>query len=268
MLITSLEPSDWAVFKALAATEGWTLSFQEQRLFLNHWRPFFFTLKQHGDVCGFVSAVAYKRSGWIGNLLVAPEKRGLGYGSALLEHAISFLQQMQPDRIWLTASAQGAPIYRRRGFQAIDVVTRWTGHGLGTQETAGNAELGMLIDLDTHCWRESRAPLLSQLEFDGLPICFGNDRALLQTGPSFWQLGPWLSAANIPADYRNLLQQAQAKTPAGRTLIADILNSAEIDLILRDNGFSRRGSNELMCLSDAPVEINGVVALASLGNIG
>ena len=89
MLITPLEPADWTVFKTLAAAEGWTLSFHEQRLFLNHWRPFFFTLKQHGDICGFVSAVTYKRSGWIGNLLVAPEKRGLGYGSALLEHAIS-----------------------------------------------------------------------------------------------------------------------------------------------------------------------------------
>jgi len=268
MLITPLEPADWTVFKTLAAAEGWTLSFHEQRLFLNHWRPFFFTLKQHGEICGFVSAVTYKRSGWIGNLLVAPEKRGLGYGSALLEHAISSLRRMQPDRIWLTASAQGAPLYRRRGFQALDVITRWTGYGLGTREATNAAELGMLIDLDTRCWGESRAPLLSQLEFDGLPLCSGKDRALLQSSPAFWQLGPWLSATNSPTDYRNLLQQARAKTPAGRTLLADIFNSAEIDLILRDHGFSRQGSNELMCLSDTPVEINGVVALASLGSIG
>lgn len=268
MLIVNPDAHDWQFFLSLAATEGWIIPFQEQRLFQNLWRPYFFVLKHKGEHCGFVSAVAYKESGWIGNLLVAKDKRRHGYGSALLEHAIGFLKQSSPQRIWLTASDQGAPLYQRRGFQYIDSIERWTGKGSGILPALATCDLGQLIDLDTRCWGESRAPLLSQLEFDSFPICVHQCYALLQAGPGSWQLGPWLTGHNSPGIMRQLLHEAIRRTPFGRPLIIDALLSSRSDLMLLDAGFQKTDKNSLMCLSEQPPKLHGVLALASLGSMG
>ena len=59
-----------------------------------------------------------------------------------------------------------------------------------------------------------------------------------------------------------------AKTPTDKLLVTDILASAELELILRAAGFTRSGSNLLMCSSPSAVDYDGVMALASLGSIG
>ena len=268
MAILNLTAADWPSFAALAAAEGWSIPLQEQRLFQNHWRPFFFVLKEQGTPFGFVSAVAYKSSGWIGNLLIAPEQRGKGYGAELFDFALDFLRRSRPQRIWLTASTQGAPLYRKRGFVSVDRIDRWSGSGLAATTEDSGRELSDLIDCDTRCWGESRAPLLKLLCDDSLPLTAGEDRALLQPGLEFWQLGPWLSPRQNPRDNRQLLQQARERTPQGKTLVADILISSGQELNLRNAGYQRGGSNELMCLAADPQTPGGVVALASLGSIG
>ena len=269
MRILALAAEDWEQFVVLATAEGWKIPFQEQRLFQNQWRPCFFVLKERGRSCGFISAVAYQSSGWIGNLLVAPQQRGKGYGAALFDFALALLRQSQPQRIWLTASAQGAPLYRKRGFAVVDRVERWSAQGKAVNNAfAGDFDPGQLTELDCRCWGESRAPLLKHLCADGPIIASGHSQALLQAGVEFWQMGPWLSAGSCPADDRSIPLRALQTTPAGKMLVADILESAGQTLNLRSAGFSRSGSTELMCLSLKPVQISGVMALASLGSIG
>ena len=268
MPFLSLSDGDWRIFLRWSRDEGWQIPFQEQRLFQNQWQPFIFVLKLEGQVLGFVSAVAYKESGWIGNLLVDPGRRGRGYGAALLDFALDFLRQLNLRRIWLTASEAGHPLYQRRGFVAIDRVDRWVVTGGGQQELESDTSTTELIDLDRRCWGESRAPLLSLLADAGHLCCCGETLGLLQPGVDFWQLGPWLSADKFPRDSRRLLTQAIEKTVAGKELLVDVLASSEMELVLRNSRFHKRGSNLLMVLSDKPVKLDGVIALASLGSIG
>jgi GNAT superfamily N-acetyltransferase len=268
MQFRQLSDKDWQQFLHWAALENWRVSFQEQRLFQNQWRPYLFALYSNGELCGFVSAVAYKESGWIGNLLVPVEQRGKGYGSALFDHALQFLQQAQPKRIWLTASQSGQPMYERRGFEVVDRVDRWVTQGQGTAESTREKSVAALVDLDSACWGESRSPLLNALSDDSSICQTGNAVGLLQTGVDAWQLGPWLSADRKVLDNRQLLKQAVEKTAAGKELLIDVLLSAEMDLVLRTSGFKKQGSNQLMVLSAEPPRLNGVMALASLGSIG
>ena len=268
MQFRQLTERDWRQFLDWAALEGWRVSLQEQRLFQNQWRPYFFALYGSGGLCGFVSAVAYKESGWIGNLLVPEALRGKGYGSALFDYALQFIQQTQPQRIWLTASEHGQPIYERRGFKVIDRVERWKTTGLGDcRPTAGPAAIE-LINLDRACWGESRAPLINALSDEGHLCRAGGAMGLIQTGVAGWQLGPWLSPARNALENRLLLKQAISITPAGKELLVDTLASSEMELVLRTSGFEKQGSNQLMVLSDAPVRLNGVMALASFGSVG
>ncbi len=267
MQFQNLNDDDWRLFLQWAVAEGWTVPFQEQCLFQNQWRPYFFVLRAEGQVQGFVSAVAYKQSGWIGNLLVGPDQRGRGYGFALFDFALDFLGQSALKRVWLTASKDGMPLYQRRGFASIDRIERWRGEGLGTLELEKQPLLAELMELDRSCWGDSRAPLLAVLADDGEICRSGGALGLLQPGLASWQFGPWLAPNKCSRVNRLLVTQALGKTPAGRPLLIDQLVSAETGLLLRSAGFDLIGSNELMCLGDAPA-LAGVVALASLGSVG
>ena len=268
MNFRNLTEEDWQLFLQWATQEDWRVSFQEQRLFQNQWGPYFFALQTGGEVCGFVSAVAYRESGWIGNLLVGDEQRGHGYGSALFDFALQFLRQSQPKRVWLTASPSGQPIYERRGFEVIDRVERWKASGAGKHPGPEIADVGALVDLDTACWGESRSPLINALSDDGCIVSEGCTVGLLQKSVSAWQLGPWLSPERDVRENRQLLNEALAKTPHGKELLVDVLCSSELEMVLRSSGFEKAGSNQLMVLSEKPVRLNGVMALASLGSVG
>lgn len=268
MQFRNLTEDDWQLFLYWAEIEGWRVSFQERRLFQNQWRPYFFVLHDAGSVQGFVSAVAYKESGWIGNLLVGAEQRGFGYGAALFDFALDFLRKAQPRRIWLTASEMGQPIYERRGFEVIDRIDRWVTMGQGKLIADPELSVAELVDLDTECWGESRSPLLNSLCDDGYLCCSGDALGLLQPGISCWQLGPWLSLDKNVQNNRRLLKQVMKKTAQGKELLLDVLFSSGMELVLRNCGFEKRGSNQLMVLSNEPVTLQGVMALASLGSVG
>lgn len=273
-MIKPINNGDWETFHLWAKKENWTISFQEQRLFQNQWRPCFFALWDQGSCCGFISVVIYKTSGWIGNLLVDPAKRGYGYGSRLFDFAMLHLEESQLERIWLTASVQGAPLYRKRGFVKVDQIIRWTGLGAGGDDKqrgkASSATLEELIELDHHCWKESRRPLLSLLADDGIILKEENSIALLQPGRDFWQVGPWLTDGDDSQGCRRrLLDEMINHTPQGIPLFVDIFESSGLDLVLRQFEFEPNSRNELMCRSLTPVgDISGVDALASLGSIG
>lgn len=260
--------ADWQQFRRWAAAENWTIPAQELRLFQNLWRHWFFALHAGGAVKGFVSAVPYAESGWIGNLLVGPEQRGQGYGALLFDFALALLHQAGLQRVWLTASETGLPIYARRGFVAIDRVERWCGEGLGELDWSREMAVPELIALDGDCWGEDRARLLNLLAKKAEVCRAETGMALLQPSRPAWLLGPWLAPRQTARQNRSILQQALGKTPAGTSLLIDVLVSAGMASSLRNAGFDRLGANVLMCLSAQPPALHGVVSLASPGSLG
>lgn len=268
MTIQHPTSADWALFLRWAAEEEWCVPLKEQLLFQHQWRPFFFALRHGGETRGFVSAVGYRHSGWIGNLLIGPQHRRHGYGKRLFEEALKFLNQRQLKRIWLTASDQGAPLYQRYGFEQVDTVTRWSANGRGCGQASDvQATLNCLIALEQDCWREDRRDLIHTLAMESSLLQQNDTLAMVQTGIDLWQLGPWSAAKTNPPSIRLLLDAAVAATPADKNLYVDVLDSAGLELLLRQRGFTRHGCNQLMCQGDTP-QFNGVIALASFGSIG
>ncbi|AMV70478.1 GNAT family N-acetyltransferase [Desulfuromonas carbonis] len=261
---------EWPCFRAWAAAENWRVPLREEQLFQDQWWPHFFVLRLAGRPLGFVSAVAYQESGWIGNLLVAPESRGRGFGAALFDFAVERLNLARVKRIWLTASGAGLPLYQRRGFLPCDRVERWQGpgQGLGGGLPTPPELLEKLIALDWRCWGEDRSPLITALAMPAMILQQGESLALLQPDPNAWQLGPWLSPGRCPRENRLLLLQALERTPAERPLVIDLLRSSGMGPLLRSAGFVLSGNNELMSWGAMPPAREGVIALASLGSIG
>ncbi|MFO7812358.1 MAG: GNAT family N-acetyltransferase [Pelovirga sp.] len=268
MMIQQPTSADWNLFLRWAAQEEWFVPLKEQLLFQHQWRPFFFAFGDGGAPRGFVSAVGYRQSGWIGNLLIDPQHRGEGYGKYLFEEALKFLNQRQVKRIWLTASDQGAPLYQRYGFEQIDTVTRWSATGSGYVQAAEvQGTLNCLIALEQDCWGEDRRDVIHALALESALLQQPNHLALLQAGLDVWQLGPWSAAKTDPRSARLLLDAAVAATPTDKNLLVDVLDSAGLELLLRQRGFARYGQNLLMYQGKTP-RLRGVMALASLGSIG
>lgn len=269
MTIKPLHNDDWDVFSAWAKGEGWQISLQEQRLFQNQWRPCFSVLWKQGKRCAFISAVIYANSAWIGNLIVHPQLRQQGYGSTLFKAALDQLSRQEKiKRIWLTASQQGAPLYRRNGFVKIDQIERWQSRGQGGCSLTQPVRIDELAAFDRQCWGESRRTLLAMVADDGRLVKREDTLAVLQPGIDFWLLGPWLQRRSSSVQGRWVIARALTTVPQGKLIVTDILASSGTSLMLKQAGFELCGENQLMCRSNVPVAVDGVVSLASLGSIG
>ena len=231
-----------------------------------------FVLKADSRALGFVTVVAHQRSGWIGNLLVPPDARGRGHGARLFDHAAASLEKSGVETLWLTASAQGQPLYGRRGFRSVDRVVRWAvgGGGAAPAETGAAAE--DLYAADRRVWGESRQALLESVTREGRIFAHGETVLLLQAGVELQVLGPWYSREFCPRENRLVLRAALEAAGAGE-LVVDALASAPVAALLAAAGFQPRGECALMVRGGASPRhpagnLSGLVALASLGSMG
>jgi GNAT superfamily N-acetyltransferase len=271
MEIISPTDTDWQVFLALARAEGWRVPKNELALYLGPLTGSAFVLRRGEEVLGFGTAVAHEKSGWVGNLIVPPDCRGLGYGALLFDHAVDVLERQGVASIWLSASAQGRPLYEKKGFAVIDGVVRWTltAEGSGPAE-GGKTDMARLLAADAQVWGESRDRLLAPLARGGEVFACGRTVALLQGGDGMQVLGPWISPDLCPRENRHLLLAVLGGAAAERAeLVTDMIESSPLQSLLQAAGFNRQGRCDLMVKGQSRgVQLANLVALASLGSMG
>ena len=103
---------------ALAQTsrEGWDTAAELFETALAHDPDGAFVIEAEGGRAGMVTTTAYRRSGWIGNLIVPPDCRRQGIGQRLMTHAMAHLSRRGLRTMRLEADPPGIGIYRRLGF--------------------------------------------------------------------------------------------------------------------------------------------------------
>jgi GNAT superfamily N-acetyltransferase len=100
----------------LAAGEGWV---SEPAMFRDYLRlspAGCHAAVVDGETIGGVTTIAFGSVGWVGNLLVAPEHRGRGVGSALLRRAVETLERRGVETVYLEAVPQAQRLYLRADF--------------------------------------------------------------------------------------------------------------------------------------------------------
>src|SRR3954447_4671037 len=109
---------DWSRLLALSTRSLGDVS-KESGCFVAEW---------NGTPVGTATTICYgKALAWIGMLLVDPEFRGRGIGSALLNACLKYLHGRGIGCIKLDATPQGKLLYERLGFRAEWSLTRWEG---------------------------------------------------------------------------------------------------------------------------------------------
>ena len=110
-----------------------------------------------GQVAGSTTAVCYGQDlAWIGMVLVSPEFRGRGYGRALMEHALQFLERRRVRVVRLDATDMGRPLYEKLGFREECAIERWAAAAVATD--AGSQHPLRAACLEERCRRRRVRP--------------------------------------------------------------------------------------------------------------
>lgn len=228
--IRCLRSDDLADCMRLKEAAGWNQTPADWQALLRCAPAGCFGMEADGRIVTTATAVIHEGVGWIGMVLTDPAERGKGFATALLEHAIAYLDPVV-ETVKLDATTQGEPLYSRLGFAAEGPIERWAsaGHSYGATALEGTypgplRHAAIPIDAVAECagaWAAGRAG--SRLWYFG--PCYGTSdadvervaRALVSgRGPAAWDLFPMHPAAEIArrlqfAPVRQLLRMVRGK---------------------------------------------------------
>ena len=258
-------------FLTAAKAEGWISDPWEFEFLLKSFPEGCWVVLHEDTVAGFITAAKHDKSGWIGNLLVRKEVRGRGLGRALFERALDSLEQAGAGTVWLTASSDGEPLYRKLGFTAVDRIIRWRGKP-GTLATIPSRSreysLRSIEETDRMGWGDRRGKLLSAMAERGMVVQYADGFCMLQPAEESVQLGPWGCRRTEIAE--SLLAQALAAVSPSTEVVLDAPESNHhAATLLAAHGFVSCSASTLMYRGLRPdYRPERIFALASMGSSG
>lgn len=250
-----------------AAAEQWITSRDELAFLTASYPSGCLTAMAAGQPAGFITAIRYNRSGWIGNLLVLPTHRRRGLGRELMAKVITVLEKDGCETIWLTASADGAPLYRTLGFTEIDSISRWQGVAQLPACRIRMADSASLIEQDSHGWGDSRSALFDKLQNERCYAACDTGFIIATQLNNGMQIGPWGADDSVTAV--RLFNKVRAFDGGSRCFLDSPESNRAAAGILTRAGFSRCGRTLLMYRGRKPgYQGEQIYSLASMGSYG
>lgn len=155
---------------------GWNQTLQDWQRLLRHDPAGCFVAEWNGRPAGTATTTTYSKDlAWVGMVLVDPDVRRQGIGTALLARCIEHLRQSGVRCIKLDATPLGRQVYDTLGFVPEWSLARWETVELpacpDTIETAADrgprrldsGDIGCVADLDAAAFGVARDRMLSML---------------------------------------------------------------------------------------------------------
>jgi ribosomal protein S18 acetylase RimI-like enzyme len=257
-----------AGFLDTAMQEGWITDRQELEFILKSYSEGCLVFFCAGQPAGFITAIRYVKSAWIGNLLVLPAYRKRGIGRALIEKVLHGLDSDACETVWLTASADGAHLYRSLGFTEIDRVERWRGATRLRLPEDRALQTNSVAAVDAIGWGDHRPAIYESLQKSRAVFAGKASFLAWSAAADLRHIGPWgaccreaaadLLAATIRVDGDEI--NTVLDVPATNIYAGELLQL---------KGFIISGATQLMYRGRTPdYRAEHVYALASLGSFG
>ncbi len=133
-----------------------------------------FIAEVDGEPVGMVTTSSYTDYAFIGSMIVHPDNRGMGFGEALLRHALEYLESKSIRCIELDGTFPAVPLYRRLGFRDKYLSLRfirppapYSGPSVKVSSGGDTASISnSVIQLDRELTGLDRSRLLKQLVAD------------------------------------------------------------------------------------------------------
>lgn len=187
-----------------------------------------------GQLVAVGSGVAYAPLGFVGNMMVAEDRRRQGVGSAVLDAVARFLHEQGCTRLELFATQQGRPLYARHGFTPTEPGSR--AHlrrdlplpSRSDDIVVSDGEeraLETLVEFDAPRFGGQRTPLLAAMLADRIRPTLVARRAETVVGYGWLRvdedrIGPWV--ADEPDVAAAILAEAFRRVPGHPELTANI----------------------------------------------
>jgi GNAT superfamily N-acetyltransferase len=121
-----LRQTDLPFADTVRALTGWNQTLDDWRRFLAMEPEGCFLAEWNGQPAGTATTIAYGPTvAWIGMVLVHPDHRRRGIGTALLKRCIDYLRERGVRSIKLDATPAGKPVYDGLGFKDEWPLARW-----------------------------------------------------------------------------------------------------------------------------------------------
>jgi GNAT superfamily N-acetyltransferase len=155
----------------LSRQAQWNQTETDWRRFLDLGGEGCFVAEVDGTAVGTTTTCIFDSVAWIAMVLVDVEARRQGIGSALLRHALAYLDKTDIETVRLDATPAGQPVYEKLGFEAEYSLTRYEGIASHSDvechtEEATAAMLPEVSELNRCMTGTNRATLLSRLFAD------------------------------------------------------------------------------------------------------
>ena len=258
--IRKMEPADIATGMRLKEIAGWNQVEQDWQRFLALAPNGCFVAEEDGEIIGTVVTVIFDgRVGWVAMVLVPPEHRRKGIGTAMLQHGMDYLTASGVETIKLDATPMGREVYLPLGFVDEYGLQRMQGKGVPTLSQGARsmdlADLDEVIAFDRPIYGTDRGGLLKELFKDAGSFCGIYESSgrvagyvMARPGSRAFQIGPLLGETDLVQQelFCWILERL-----AGQAVFFDALNPAAVDCAAA-YGFSVQRSFTRMYLGDEP----------------
>jgi GNAT superfamily N-acetyltransferase len=193
--IRAMTAEDVPVVLHLRELAGWNQREADVRRLLDLEPDGCFLAEWAGRPAGTATTCVFGPVAWVAMVLVEPALRGRGIGTALMEHALAYLDRRQVPTVRLDATPLGQPIYEKLGFVTEYRLARYqgklpAGEPLAQLEPVRPEQLEEVARLDREVTSTDRRKLLFRL-FEERP---GEMRMVRRDGRVDAEAGPLLLA--------------------------------------------------------------------------
>jgi ribosomal protein S18 acetylase RimI-like enzyme len=243
--IRVMTPADLAAGMRLKDAAGWNQTEEDWRRFLRANPEGCFVADWKGQVTGTATTIIYEdRFAWIGMVLVDPEFRGRGIGSALLGHTLDYLHARKVPCTKLDATPQGKGLYQRLGFRSeYEIERHILKRGAGAARLPAREEdVRIVLGMDRDVFGADRSAVLSSVasaapEFvitarQGRTL---SGYALGRRGSRADHLGPWVACNRAAA--REILERFLDRSGRNFVLVDVVKDNAWAPALLAEKGF-------------------------------
>ena len=215
MTVRTARTDDLDFFVASVTREGWLSETRASfEAFFAHDSNGCFVAEEGDKRIGMIVATAYNTCGFLGELVVMPERRGQGIGRQLMQHAVGYLQHKGIRSIYLDGDTPAVPLYERLGFRVVCKSLRFLGQldpgGKTDARPMTPDDLDTILPLDSDAFGADRSFFLKR-RLDTFPqLCYVIDNdgiagyIMGQPGHGVVTVGPWyVQDESTPPHRRN-----------------------------------------------------------------